>query len=155
MFLSGLDGLEIIQQVQRRKLPTRILVLSGHSNGAIVYEALQAGASGFLSKDADPKTIQAALFAVLSGENYLPANLACELTAEIRLRSGNGVGTLTGREREVLVLSAKGQSAQQIALKMALSVSTIKTHLEHTYRKLNVPSRPAAIAEAMRRGLLQ
>ena len=153
--LPELSGLDVAHAVVRDGLPTRILFLSAHTESSVVYTTLEAGASGFLSKEARREQIVEAVVACAAGRNVVPADVAAGLVSEIRLRSRNDAPVLTAREREILKLIAAGRSLPEIARELILGLTTVKTHAQHLYEKLGVSDRAAAVAEAMRRGLIE
>jgi two-component system, NarL family, nitrate/nitrite response regulator NarL len=153
--MPGLEGPEILNTVEREALPTRVIFLSAYVDGAIVYAAVAAGAAGYLSKDASRADICDAVTTVARGETLLSSEVHGGIAREIRLRRQDDRPVLTRREREILGLTAEGHSAPQIARQLYLSTATVKTHLQHLYEKLEVSDRAAAVAEAMRRGLLE
>jgi two-component system nitrate/nitrite response regulator NarL len=95
------------------------------------------------------------VLACARGENIVPPELSSGLVSEIRLRASNDAPALTDREREILKLIADGRSLPDIAAGLYLGVTTVKTHVQHVYEKLGVSDRAAAVAEAMRRGLIE
>jgi two-component system nitrate/nitrite response regulator NarL len=153
--LPELGGLAVAHAVVRDGLPTRVLFLSAHTESSVVYAALEAGASGFLSKEARREQIADAVVACAAGRDVVPADIAAGLVSEIRLRSRNDAPVLTPREREILKLIAAGRSLPEIAKELILGLTTVKTHTQHLYEKLGVSERAAAVAEAMRRGLIE
>jgi two-component system nitrate/nitrite response regulator NarL len=153
--LPGLDGLAITHAVVRDGLPTRVLLISAFTESGIVYKALETGAAGFIAKEARQLQILDAVLATARGENVLPPELASGLVSEIRLRASNDAPVLTKRESEILRLIASGKSLPEIAGELYLGVTTVKTHVQHLYEKLGVSDRAAAVAEAMRRGLIE
>jgi len=153
--LPGLDGIAVIHAMARDGLPTRALLLSAHDESSLVYEALQSGAAGYLSKEAEREQIVDAVLAVARGESVLTAEVASGLVGEIRLRAGSEPPVLTEREREILRLIADGKSFPEIAAELYLGVTTVKTHAQHIYDKLHVSDRAAAVAEGIRRRLIE
>ncbi len=153
--LPGLDGLALTHAVVRDGLPTRVLLLSALTEGGIVYQALETGAAGYLAKEAHRDEIVDAVLACARGENILSSELASGLVSEIRLRSNDDSPILTEREHEILKLIASGKSLPEIAKELYLGVTTVKTHVQHLYAKLGVSDRAAAVAEAMRHGLIE
>ena len=153
--LPGLDGIDVLRAIVRDGLPTRVLMLSAHDESSIVFEALQAGASGYLLKDSSRDEIVAAVFAVARGESVLPSEVASGLVGEIRLRSPSDTPVLTDRERGILRLVAAGKSFPDIASELFIGVTTVKTHMQHIYEKLDVSDRAAAVAEGIRRRLIE
>lgn len=153
--MPGLDGTQVLSAVRRDELPTRVILLSAYLDGAVAFEAMAAGAAAFLSKDADRRRIGDTIAAVSRGETVLGPEVQSGLAAEIRLRGAKDRPALSDREREVLGHIAEGRSAPQIAALLFLSTATVKSHLQSLYEKLGVSDRAAAVAEAMRRGLLE
>jgi two-component system nitrate/nitrite response regulator NarL len=153
--LPELDGVAVTHAVVRDGLPTRVLLLSAYTESGVVYKALETGASGFVPKEARREQIVDAVLACARGENVLPTDLASGLVSEIRLRAVDDAPALTERESQILRLIAKGKSLPDIAGELFLGVTTVKTHVQHLYEKLGVSDRAAAVAEAMRRGLIE
>jgi len=153
--LPGLDGVAIANAVVREQLPTRVLIVSAYTDSGIVYKALETGASGFVSKEARREQIADAVLACARGENVVPPEIASGLVSEIRLRRQTDAPALTPREQEILHLIAAGKSLPQIASELFLGLTTVKTHVQHLYEKLGVSDRAAAVATAMRRGLIE
>jgi len=153
--LPELDGVEVTHAAVRDGLRTRILIVSAFNDPSIVYKALEAGAAGFLSKESSRDQIVDSVLACARGENVLPAGVAAGLVSEIRLRRQSDAPILTDREREILRLIADGKSLPDIARELFIGVTTVKTHVQHLYEKLGVSDRAAAVAVAMRRGLLE
>jgi two-component system nitrate/nitrite response regulator NarL len=149
--MPGLSGLEVIARSN-----VRVLVLSAATDSALVYAAVAAGAAGYWSKEADRDAICDAIAAVARGERVLDPSLQSGLFGEIHAREvDSDRPLLTDREREILDRIAAGKTAPAIGHELYLSTATVKTHLSHLYEKLGVGDRAAAVAEAMRRGLLE
>ena len=152
--MHGMDGAQVAAAVLRDALPTRVLRVSANNDSAIVYHALQQGAAGFLPKESSRSEIVNAVLDCAQGRDVVPAQMAAGLAAEIRRRAEPSGPVLSAREREVLGMIADGASIPAIAKQLFLAPSTIKTHVQRLYEKLGVGDRAAAVAEAMRRGLL-
>lgn len=153
--MPHLDGTQVAAAVVRDELPTRVLLLSAHDESSVVYQALQAGVAGFLPKESTRAEIVDAVLACAAGRDVLPPSLAAGLVGEVRRRSEPVGPTLSAREREVLALIAQGSSIPAIATQLFLAPSTVKTHVQRLYEKLGVSDRAAAVAAAMRQGLLE
>ncbi|MGK5637428.1 response regulator [Streptomyces sp. URMC 126] len=153
--LPGLDGLAVLHAVVRDRLPTRVLLLSATTDGAVVYRAVQEGAAGYLAKDAKRSEIVDAVLKVARGKQVVSEDLSDGLVDQIRLRADRDETVLSDRERQVLRGFAEGKSIPQLAGELYLGASTVKTHTQRLYEKLGVSDRAAAVAEAMRRGLLE
>ena len=153
--MPGLDGAQVAAAVVRDKLPTRVVLLSAHDEPAIVFMALQDGAAGFLPKESSRSELVNAVLECAKGRDVVAPSLAAGLAGEIRKRGDHDAPTLSPREREVLVMIAAGRSIPAMAKELFLAPSTVKTHVQRLYEKLGVSDRAAAVAEAMRRGLLE
>ena len=152
--MPGMDGSEVAAAVTRDGLATRVLLISAHDESAIVYKALQDGAAGFLSKESTRSELVDAVLGCARGRDVIAPALAASLAGEIRRRNEPGVPTLSAREAEVLAMIARGLSIPAMAKELYLAPSTVKTHVQRLYEKLGVGDRAAAVAEAMRRKLL-
>jgi two-component system nitrate/nitrite response regulator NarL len=130
-------------------------VISAFTDSGVVYKVLETGAAGFISKESRREQIADAVLACARGETIVPPEVAAGLVSEIRLRKQTDVPVLTPREQEILHLIAAGKSLPEIAKELYLGVTTVKTHVQHLYEKLGVSDRAAAVATAMRRGLLE
>ena len=153
--LPELDGVAVTNAVVRDQLPTRVLLVSAFTDTGVVYQALETGAAGFVSKEARREQIVDAVLACARGENVVPPDIAAGLVSEIRLRKQDDRPALTQREQEILRLIAAGKSLPEIAKELYLGLTTVKTHVQHLYEKLGVSDRAAAVASAMRRGLIE
>jgi two-component system nitrate/nitrite response regulator NarL len=153
--MPGLDGGEVAAAVVRDELATRVLLVSAHDDAEIVYHGLQQGAAGFVPKDSTRSEIVNAVLDCAKGRDVLAPRLASGLAVEIRRRAEPSGPSLSAREREVLGMIAHGSSIPSIAQSLFLAPSTVKTHVQRLYEKLGVNDRAAAVAEGMRRGLLE
>jgi two-component system nitrate/nitrite response regulator NarL len=154
--MPGLDGLEVLGAVRRDASDTEIILLSAHLDNDLAYRAVAAGAKGYLSKEAARQEICDGVVAVAGGGTAFAPEVQSGLASELHERDRGQQGpVLTTREREVLKLVAAGHSAPEIADKIHLSPATVKSHLQAIYDKLGVAERAAAVAEGMRRGLLE
>jgi len=154
MRMNGMDGREILAAAGRERLPTRIVLLSAYADDELVYDTLAAGAVAYLSKEVDRQAIVDAMLAVARGDIVLSPSAQTGLVRELRRREAAMRPALTVREREVLSLAAQGITTADIAARLELGAATVKTHLQKTYEKLGVTDRAAAVALALRRGLL-
>jgi two-component system, NarL family, nitrate/nitrite response regulator NarL len=153
--MPGLDGIAVAHAVVRDKLPTRVLLVSATTEGSVVYRAIQDGAAGFLSKEADRDDIVAAGVACARGEDVLPPELVSSFTAQVRQHAQGQAALLSERERQILQMIADGKSVPDMAAELYLAQTTIKTHIRRLYEKLGVSDRGAAVAQAMRNHLLE
>jgi len=153
--MPGMDGAQVAAAVRRDELSTRVLLVSAHDESAIVYHALAEGAAGFLPKESSRTEIVNAVLNCAKGRDVISPELAAGLAGEIRRRAEPAAPALSSRELEVLKLIANGLTIPAIASRLFLAPSTVKTHVQRLYEKLGVGDRAAAVAEAMRRRLLE
>ena len=153
--MPDLNGLDVLHAINRERLACRVLFVSGSLDPARSYDLIEAGAAGVLEKDAMPDEIGDALIRISEGETVLAPSVQAALMREVRDRRERTPTVLSPRESQVLAFLAEGLSAPQIAAELGLSPSTIKTHLQRLYERLGVSDRAAAVAEGMRRGLIQ
>jgi two-component system, NarL family, nitrate/nitrite response regulator NarL len=153
--MPELDGLAVVTAVTRDGLDTRVLLLSATEDPATVYEALSAGAAGYLTKESDRDEIVAAVISCAKGGGYMPPSMAGGLANELKQRARGDATLLSPREAEVITLIAKGHSVPDIAKQLHLAPTTVRTHVQRLYEKLGVNDRGAAVAEAMRRRLVE
>jgi two-component system nitrate/nitrite response regulator NarL len=153
--MPGIDGVAVANAVMRDELPTKVLLVSAFEDSSIVYEALASGAMGFLGKEAPSEQVIEAVRRCARGEEVLPPELARGVASEVRKRARGSAMVLTQRELEVVRLIAEGLSVPVISRQLHLSPATVRTHVQKLYEKLGVSDRGAAVAEAMRRRLLE
>jgi len=146
-----LDGVNATREIVDRGLGTHVLILTTYDTESDVLPAIEAGATGYLLKDATRDELVRAVEAAAAGESVLSPPVARRLLGQVRQPSHD---TLSDREFEVLLLVARGNSNKDVAADLFISEATVKTHLLHIYAKLEVNDRAAAVAEAYERGLL-
>lgn len=151
--LGHRSGLELLGEMQRRHLPTRVIVLSMSVRPQHVAEALRLGALGYVLKDSSAAELLAAIDAVAQGRRFLGANVA-ELAARGLAEQGRSSAELSARERQVLVLVARGASSTQIGLDLHLSPKTVDTYRSRLMAKLGLDDVPALVRWAIREGLV-
>ncbi|KOU67882.1 LuxR family transcriptional regulator [Streptomyces sp. XY58] len=150
-FGPGMHGSEATALITARPGAPRVLVLTTYDTDADILAAVEAGASGYLLKDAPPEELAAAVRTAAAGQSALAPAVALRLMDRMRTPAE----ALTKRELEVLQLVADGLSNQQISKRLFLSQATVKSHLVHVYAKLGVESRTAAVAAAATRRLIR
>ena len=159
--MPGMDGLEATRLLMTSQSPPRVLMLTTFDLDEYVYDALRAGASGFLLKDVRPEQLADAVRAVAAGDTLLAPAITRRLVEQYLRRptpgsrTPPGLSALTDRELEVLRLVARGRSNQQIASTLFLGESTVKTHLTHLFAKLGLRDRAQAVVLAYESGLIQ
>jgi two-component system, NarL family, nitrate/nitrite response regulator NarL len=148
------DADRILAAVAFEGLPTRLVLVGDRIDQTGLYDLLGKGAAGYLTKAMRPDELRDAVLGAAAGDVFLARDVHRALAREIRLRASDDRPVLSSREREVLRRIAAGERVPAMGRAMHLSTSTVKTHVHHLYEKLEVSDRAAAVAVAMRRGLL-
>ncbi len=146
---DGVDGVGVARALRGRDDPA-VLILTTYDHDGDIVRAVEAGAAGYLLKDADPAVILRAVQAAAAGESVLSEDQVERVVATMR----TAPRTLSEREIEVLTLLGDGLSNRELARRLLVSQATVKTHLAHIYDKLGAANRTAAVAAARERGLL-
>ncbi|HEX7307886.1 response regulator transcription factor [Lentzea sp.] len=149
--MRGTDGVTAIRELARRGVPSRVLVLTTYDTDSHVLSAIEAGATGYLLKEAPREELVRAVQAAALGQAVLSPSVATRLVGQVRRPAP---APLSQREREVLELIARGSTNREAAKRLFISETTVKTHLLHVYAKLGVNDRAAAVAAAFSRGYL-
>ncbi|MFD0557208.1 LuxR family two component transcriptional regulator [Stackebrandtia endophytica] len=145
------DGVTAIKELAKLGVPARILVLTTYDTDRDVLPAIEAGATGYLLKDAPREELFRAVEAAAQGQSILSPAVASRLMRQMQQPE---TAPLSHREREVLELIASGLTNQEAAKRLFISEATVKTHLLHLYAKLGVNDRAAAVAAGFSRGYL-
>jgi DNA-binding NarL/FixJ family response regulator len=159
--MPGIDGIEATRRIAARGLATRVLVLTTFDVDDYVYEAMKAGASGFLLKTAPPRQLADAVRTVTAGDALLAPSITRRLVEQFVRRPPpgtsvpRGVEELTDRELDVLKLLARAMSNAEIAAKLVVSEATVKSHVNRILTKLNLRDRAQAIVLAYETGLVE
>jgi DNA-binding NarL/FixJ family response regulator len=148
---DGIDGVEATRRLLATDDPPRVVILTTHESDADILASVEAGASGYLLKDAPAADLTAAVHQAAAGGTVLSPVVARRLDERRRAPSPE----LSGRELDVLRLVAAGQSNREVATSLFLSEATVKSHLVRAFGKLGVDSRTAAVATARDRGLIR
>ncbi|MGW2486741.1 response regulator [Streptomyces sp. NPDC001606] len=152
--MPGGSGVDAIRELTRRGARAKVLVLTTYDTDSDTLPAIEAGATGYLLKDAPREELCTAVRAAAEGRTVLSPAVASRLVHAVRAPRSPGNEALSAREREVLALVARGTSNREIARELFISEATVKTHLTHLYAKLGVSDRAAAVAVAYDRGIL-
>lgn len=147
---EGIDGVGVTTALRSRVPAPAVLVLTTYDTDRDIVRAVEAGAAGYLLKDADPAEITSAVLRAAAGETVISPALAQRVVARISRPQAH----LSAREVEILAAVARGLSNKEVARELVISEATVKTHLVHVFTKLDVDSRTAAVARAREDGLL-
>jgi DNA-binding NarL/FixJ family response regulator len=149
--MPGLDGVGAIKAIKAQQPLACIIVLTTYDSDADILHAIEAGASGYLLKDAPREELFRAIRAAARGDSVLSPAVAARLMTQMRASAGE---QLSAREIEVLQLVARGASNKEIGQRLHISTATVKTHLIHIYGALGVDDRTAAVTTALERGII-
>ena len=156
--MPELPGLEVISRVRRTAPRTRVIVLSMHASESYVAQALRDGAAGFVLKSAPSSDVVRAVHQVVAGRRFLSAPLSDQAIEAYIRKLQNAVldvyDTLTAREREVLLLAARGHTNAEIAEQLFISTRTVESHRANLTRKLGLRTHTDLVLFAIRRGLI-
>lgn len=158
--MPGLSGVEATGQISGALPDTRVLMLTVYDDEDFLFRSVQAGAFGYLLKEADVEDLLLAIRTVHAGEIFMYPSMAAKFMQDYvrRLQTGEGgdaYESLSGREREVLPMVADGSSTQEIAAALDISPYTVQTYRRRIMRKLNLQTRKELLSYALRRGLIQ
>jgi NarL family two-component system response regulator LiaR len=157
LVMPGVDGVEAIRRIRERRPQARVLVLSSFLDDERLFPAVRAGAAGYLLKDVEPRELVRAIRTVHGGEALLHPAVAARLMDVFASGAAPepDAGGLTGREREVLTLIARGLPNKLIARELSISEKTVKTHVSSILGKLGLTDRTQAALFAVRAGLVE
>jgi two-component system response regulator NreC len=158
--MPGINGLTATREMKERRPDVRVLILTIHDREDYLFQALRAGASGYVLKGADVQDLLAAVRTAYRGEIYLYPSVTSTLVADYlrRARGGQDRATYDGlsdREREILHLIAQGKTGPEIAAELFLSPHTVQSHRDHIMAKLDLHSKAALIKYAVAKGLIE
>ena len=151
--LPGMDGIECIKQVKDKSPGTQFMMFTVYENDEKVFEALKAGASGYLLKNTGLVQLVESIKELYNGGSPMSANIARKLVTVFRNKETNteALAVLSNRENEILQLLSKGLLYKEIAEQLQISTSTVRQHIHHIYEKLHVQNRTEAINKAFRK----
>lgn len=147
--MPNLEGVEAIRRIREHSPTANIIILTTYDTDEDIYRGLQAGARGYILKDADFEDLIDAVRTVHSGKRYLPPTVALKLAERMDTED------LTERERDVLRLMVLGNSTSTLATALHITEGTVKFHINHIFQKLGVNDRTQAVITALRRGLVR
>ncbi len=159
--LPGMNGVQVCQAIKRDHPQTEVLVLTADDRDETVFEAIRAGATGYILKDITPENLVRAIHAIVKGQTMVHPRIARRVLDRLSLLAQDEEGSrlygdgLTEREVEILVEVAKGATNKEIARKLFISESTVKSRLRNIFRKISVRDRAEAAAYAIRKGYMR
>ena len=153
--MPDMNGIEATRRISQTHNRTKVIVLSMHANEEYVLEALRAGASAYLLKEAAPRELELAIDAVTKGQRFLSPAISKNVIEDYlaRTRGGNTpIETLTPRQREIIQLIAEGRSTKEIAHLLSISVKTVETHRAQVMQRLGIHDIAGLVRYAVRKG---
>jgi DNA-binding NarL/FixJ family response regulator len=151
--MPGIGGIAAAARIAQEHPDVRVVMFTAHSEQDLLWEALDAGALGFVLKDSESAALVGAIRQVVEGEPYVDPHLAPDFLRQLaKPRSG---GVLSGREREILQMLADGCSNREVSERLVVSVETVKTHVKHILAKLEAEHRTQAVAIGIRQSLIR
>jgi NarL family two-component system response regulator YdfI len=157
--MPRMDGISAIRQLRTNQPHIAIVILTTYNEDDLIRQGLQAGARGYLLKDTDRATLFSTIRAAAQGQTLLKPEIIQQLLTPVISQTPipyeNGQTELTEPELEVLNCVARKDTSKQVAIHLGITERTVKAHLTSIYQKLGVDSRAAAVAEAMKQGILQ
>jgi DNA-binding NarL/FixJ family response regulator len=155
--MPELDGVEAMRRIRAQDPDAKFIVLTTYDSDEYIFDAIEAGAKGYLLKDASREDLFEAVRAVHRGESLIQPGVAARVLdrfSELSRRAGE-TAVLSEREVEVLKLMAGGGANKEIAASLSISESTVKTHVANIFQKLDVNGRTEAVTEALQRGIIK
>lgn len=155
--MPEMNGLELTARVTKESPAVRVIILSMHATEEYVWQALRAGAAGYLLKDTTSAELELAVTSVAEGKTYLTSSVSQQAVENYMQRLGNGTSALdmlTPRQREILQLIAEGKTTKEVARVLGISVKTVETHRTQLMDRLQIYDIPSLVRFAMRMGIV-
>lgn len=153
--MPGMNGITACKLIKEEMPGTKIIALTIHDQEEYLFELIRAGVSAYLLKDVSPDKLLETILGVTRGESYISPRLAAKVFREFNRLAVPPEAPLTGREREILQLLARGESNKSIAQKLFISEKTVKNHLSNIFQKIGVSDRTQAVLYAIKNKLVQ
>ena len=150
------NGLEVLEEIKRKELDFRVLILTVHNELEYLLKAVDMGVDGYILKDSESAELKRAIQAVLDGENYIQASLIPALNNRLANRDidKDKIDSLTSREMEVLIQVANGMFNKEIAINLNISERTVKNHVSNIFKKIDVSDRTQATVFAIKNNII-
>jgi DNA-binding NarL/FixJ family response regulator len=154
--MPNMNGLQVLQEIKRRDIDTKVLVLTIHNEVEYLYKAVEIGVQGYVLKDSESDVLISAIRAINNGDSYIQPNMASLLFRKMNSKdnTNNNIDDLTRREIEVLKLITEGLLNKEIAYSLSISEKTVKNHVSNIFKKINVSDRTQAAVYAIKKNIV-
>lgn len=155
--MPGKNGIEVLEEIKRKKMDVKILILTVHTEVEYLIKAVDIGVDGYILKDSESAELKRAIVAVVNGEKYIQPKLIPALNSRLIARDADKdkIASLTGREMEVLIQVANGLFNKEIATSLKISERTVKNHLSNIFKKIDVSDRTQAAVFAIKNDIIK
>ena len=155
--MPKLNGIEVLEEIKRKKINVKVLILTVHNEVDYLIRAVDIGVDGYILKDSESAELKKAIMTVMDGESYIQPKLIPMLNKRLITRDSDKekLESLTGREKEVLIEVANGMFNKEIATSLHISERTVKNHISNIFKKLNVSDRTQAAVFAIKNDLVK
>lgn len=153
--MPKMNGLELLEEIQKREMKHKILILTIHNEVEYLIKAVEIGVDGYVLKDSELAVLKKAIFSIYEGNSYIQPSLTPLLKAKLEKEKKNKDEDLTKREIEVLKLIARGMYNKEIADELAISEKTVKNHISNIFRKIDVSDRTQAAIYAIKNNYVE
>ena len=155
--MTKLNGIEVLEEIKRKKINVKVLILTVHNEVDYLIRAVDIGVDGYIMKDSESAELKKAIMTVMDGESYIQPKLIPMLNKRLITRDSDKekLESLTGREKEVLIEVANGMFNKEIATSLHISERTVKNHISNIFKKLDVSDRTQAAVFAIKNDLVK
>lgn len=155
--MPKLNGIEVLEEIKRKKINVKVLILTVHNEVDYLIRAVDIGVDGYILKDSESAELKKAIMTVMDGESYIQPKLIPMLNKRLITRDSDKekLESLTGREKEVLIEVANGMFNKEIATSLHISERTVKNHISNIFKKLDVSDRTQAVVFAIKNDLVK
>ena len=155
--MPKLNGIEVLEEIKRKKINVKVLILTVHNEVDYLFRAVDIGVDGYILKDSESAELKKAIMTVMDGESYIQPKLIPMLNKRLITRDSDKekLESLTGREKEVLIEVANGMFNKEIATSLHISERTVKNHISNIFKKLDVSDRTQAAVFAIKNDLVK
>ena len=155
--MPNVNGIEVLEEIKKKNIPVKVLMLTVHSEVEYLVQAVDIGANGYILKDSGSEELKKAIQSVMEGDSYIQPSLIPSLNSRLVNRDidKEKIAALTKREMEILTQIAGGMFNKEIAMNLNISERTVKNHISNIFKKIDVSDRPQAAVFAIRNNIVK